>query len=677
MSWPWSQLGLPGPSGLPEIRHAYAEKLKTTHPEEDPEGFQRLHSAYQLASRMARQQKRQAGPPPTPQTERPSRPRPEQPPRGGGGFDYSEPSVRNEPPRRPSEEEKDFDYDELLKKDEAPPRPPGHEGAEEDFDFASLLSEDESPRLPSREEEEQDWDYERLFAEGEAERAEARRLRGGERSGKREFQERHRFQQDEDRWKSTETILHSIEMMYNSRAEGEVWNKFFMSPLFQQAKGTLDLIFGLEDFVSTRNLSQEVRLALFLAYGFDKGVSRPEWRPLYQMLLPAWRAKKREKNQKRYHFWLGVGAAAAVFLLLNETGNREAMVGMAAAAGVIGLVVIWGVFRSLSRQVGKGKAALRVGLGLVLLGLTLLLVTRGPEMLERAELYVPSKDAREQVCKYMERDFGARFKPMFAKNGARTDNVFLCEGAADKQFLAGPDGRRSKKDGKLGYTTNYPEMMVLWALKDFAQARKIYGVDDPDKDQGLERWETSGTFLICLPDSGAEAVITDLKELLNGLAQEEWYQVRPPEYELVLCSQKMEEGRMILGRYPSSEGIFDAEAVCDEYRTSFRHDYCAQLLRELELDWDFIRQEGGRYTLTNEGMASIKGAECCKLFGVDSSGAVAQEYYVDLEERSIYCVPGGFWAAGNSEEQFSFYRLLYWGDTLGRFNLYYPWLKVD
>ena len=40
MSWPWSQLGLPGPSDLSEVRHAYAEKLKTAHPEEDPEGFQ-------------------------------------------------------------------------------------------------------------------------------------------------------------------------------------------------------------------------------------------------------------------------------------------------------------------------------------------------------------------------------------------------------------------------------------------------------------------------------------------------------------------------------------------------------------------------------------------------------------------------------------------------------------
>ena len=54
MNWPWSELGLPGPSDLAAVRRAYAERLKTTHPEEDPEGFQRLHEAYQQARRAAR-----------------------------------------------------------------------------------------------------------------------------------------------------------------------------------------------------------------------------------------------------------------------------------------------------------------------------------------------------------------------------------------------------------------------------------------------------------------------------------------------------------------------------------------------------------------------------------------------------------------------------------------------
>ena len=36
---------------------------------------------------------------------------------------------------------------------------------------------------------------------------------------------------------------------------------------------------------------------LFGACGFEKGVSRPELRPLYQMLLPAWKARKRKQRK--------------------------------------------------------------------------------------------------------------------------------------------------------------------------------------------------------------------------------------------------------------------------------------------------------------------------------------------------------------------------------------------
>ena len=101
MSWPWSQLGLPGPSGLSEVRHAYAEKLKTTHPEEDPEGFQRLHSAYQLASRMARQQKREGG---APQPERPPQPTSKPPRPQEISFDELR-QDGGEAPHRPREED--------------------------------------------------------------------------------------------------------------------------------------------------------------------------------------------------------------------------------------------------------------------------------------------------------------------------------------------------------------------------------------------------------------------------------------------------------------------------------------------------------------------------------------------------------------------------------------------
>ena len=86
MNWPWSELGLPGPSDLEAVKHAYAERLKTTHPEEDPEGFQRLHEAYQLARRLARQ--RAKGAPPA-QPAAPPEPPPEEPEeKTEEGFDY-------------------------------------------------------------------------------------------------------------------------------------------------------------------------------------------------------------------------------------------------------------------------------------------------------------------------------------------------------------------------------------------------------------------------------------------------------------------------------------------------------------------------------------------------------------------------------------------------------------
>lgn len=98
MSGPWSELGLPGPAGLPEIRRAYAQRLKTTHPEEDPEGFQRLHAAYQEASRLARRAARSA---------------PEWDP---GGLLEPEEAPREKPPEPPPPE---WDYERLFAEGEA------------------------------------------------------------------------------------------------------------------------------------------------------------------------------------------------------------------------------------------------------------------------------------------------------------------------------------------------------------------------------------------------------------------------------------------------------------------------------------------------------------------------------------------------------------------------------
>lgn len=49
MTWSLRLLDLPDDADERAIKRAYAAKLKTTRPDEDPEGFQRLHEAYQAA----------------------------------------------------------------------------------------------------------------------------------------------------------------------------------------------------------------------------------------------------------------------------------------------------------------------------------------------------------------------------------------------------------------------------------------------------------------------------------------------------------------------------------------------------------------------------------------------------------------------------------------------------
>ena len=110
MNWPWCELGLSGPAGLPEIRHAYARRLKQTHPEDDPAGFQRLHEAYTLACKLARGMSKEDTEVDQEYAEE------EQPAEGQPAWNFEEliGNERGVDAGRSESKEPDWDFDELL-----------------------------------------------------------------------------------------------------------------------------------------------------------------------------------------------------------------------------------------------------------------------------------------------------------------------------------------------------------------------------------------------------------------------------------------------------------------------------------------------------------------------------------------------------------------------------------
>lgn len=291
MSWPWNELGLPGPAGLPDIRSAYAQKLKTTHPEEDPEGFQRLHAAYQEASRRARRARSAQTGPEDPPADRPAPPERRQ---EAPGWNYDElledQEAPNHSPQKPEPQEPEWNYDELLKGEDAPPQ-----------------EEEAAP----------EWDFERLFAEGEEEAQEARRRRLEDLRHKNWAryapQARQRRELDgEDAWPAVLAAVRTLELLERRDAPPAQWRRFLDSPVFLSVRADMDFVFLLEDFLSQRpDLSPEIRRAVFDAYELQNASRYPAYKPLYRLLgvkradtRRAARAKSSWRNAWRgYPLW--------------------------------------------------------------------------------------------------------------------------------------------------------------------------------------------------------------------------------------------------------------------------------------------------------------------------------------------------------------------------------------
>ena len=157
MSWPWSELGLEGPSGSGEVKRAYAQRVKTVHPEEDPEGFQQLYAAYQTARRIARA------------AEQDARLLMEEAASEERRYDYN--TLFGEDPAQPPEPERsgEFDYDALLAEEGASRPPPESLPPEtEGIDYSRILSGSGGEPLglhPWQSAGPEVWDYEKLLAE--------------------------------------------------------------------------------------------------------------------------------------------------------------------------------------------------------------------------------------------------------------------------------------------------------------------------------------------------------------------------------------------------------------------------------------------------------------------------------------------------------------------------------
>ena len=229
-NWPWEELGLPGYAELPVIRRAYAERLKETRPEENPEGFQRLHSAYQAACRLARR-------------------------RGTEAEHVEESGGSNHPGENGKE---------LIIKEEDTPEPE-----------------------PVRE-----WDFERLFAEGAVEERARRFQKLWALRRKNQFRyDTWRPTPSRDpaeaalAWVSVVRALSLAEELVSSGAEAPLWNLFCKSELFLYVRNQPDFVFALEDFLrECPDVPEICCQTLFRAYGFEAHPAGWEYRPLYQLL---------------------------------------------------------------------------------------------------------------------------------------------------------------------------------------------------------------------------------------------------------------------------------------------------------------------------------------------------------------------------------------------------------
>lgn len=588
--WPWDELGLPGPADLTEIRRAYALRLRSAHPEEAPEAFQRLHSAYQAACRIARQQRRQAETAPPPEAAEEDRPSPPEPPSAG-------------------EPDGDWDYEALLKGDipsgEKPPEKP-HEI--KDWDYEALLEGGRPERPKTPPEQPEDWDYERLFAEGDAEAERARRKyleelreKNRARQAAQEREQRRRASDEEETWAAVMAAVHALELLHSTSAPAAQWRNFLESPVFWNVKANLDFIFALEDFLEqcASYLPVEIKRAIFSAYGFEKGPGGPEYRRLY-LLLGGDQSRRKRRTRKRAD-WFRPGT------------KRGVKVFAALWMAFIFIMGTWGFVTSFFRD--------------------------GHE---------EDRPWAEQCREWLSEDWGCEFLRPFPdksfryyededREDVREACVYAPTEHPDQYFFAYQEGERDPEapEKSPGYGTNYTQRKMMAAIQDFAQEWG-YALDYDSAGGGFNATlgETPGAYLIQFPLTGGGDGITALGELVEALQKEDWFQKDPPEYEIFLCYGELN----FYSSLSSGQEPFDAAYARTIYENQFGPNLCRYIAEKSGAAAETFGEDA--YVLMEQGTVTLEGERFFWVSVLEKppEGAVLAHYLLTEDGGELLCI---------------------------------------
>lgn len=311
MSWPWNELGLSGPASPRELRHAYAERLKETHPEEDPEGFQRLHAAYEEARRMAKQQRRSPFSP-----EAPSNPE---------HKDAQEDTLHFDAPASEHKEHtQDWDYATLFEQSEPPTeiqesQETGKQA--EDWDFDALIETAHPKSSPESKEHKQDWDYARLFEEAEQQSIAAQKKR----------YTAQKYGEDALTVMAAMQIVHTL---FIERRPLSDWMQFLYGGAFFRVKGDPLFLSELSAFFEENpTIDRGIKNAFLTAYGFYPLRIPKPCRALYHALTDRTQtpyAVKRQKQKKRllalwFTLWIPLVLLFVVKFIPEARLERENM----------------------------------------------------------------------------------------------------------------------------------------------------------------------------------------------------------------------------------------------------------------------------------------------------------------------------------------------------------------